>query len=106
MAKKLARQTKYDCFQIYSFIFVFFFLIIFTLLQGKCTKNRIDQQEPDVPMSSIACSCIEYVCGLKWVGSRIARGGVLPASRRFGSLAAAWAWNRQGFALVRPNPLK
>jgi hypothetical protein len=78
---------------------LFLFLIIFTLLQGKCTKNRIDQQEPDVPMSSIACSCIEYVCGLnKWVSSRIARGGVAPASCRLDSFAAAWKWKGLGFA--------
>jgi hypothetical protein len=45
-----------------------------------------DQEEPDVPMLSLACLCSVYVCGLKKVGSRIARGQVGLASGRWESL--------------------
>ncbi len=45
-----------------------------------------DQEESDVPMLSLACLCIACVCGLKRLGSRIARGQVGLASSRWESL--------------------
>jgi hypothetical protein len=56
-----------------------------------------DQEDPDVPIPSVAYSYIVYVCGLKRVGSRIARGEMGVASCRRDSLATEWDCNRQGF---------
>ncbi len=44
-----------------------------------------DQEDPDVATSSLVCSCIAYVCGLKRVGSRIAGGGSVMQKGQFNS---------------------
>jgi hypothetical protein len=55
-------------------------------------------------MPSFAYSSIAFVCGLKRVGSRIARTEVGPASGKWDSLAIAWDWRGQGSAPMHPRP--
>jgi hypothetical protein len=54
-------------------------LYIFLLLIGLILNpfvHVLDEEEPGVSVSSIACACIVDVNGNKRVGSKIARGGV------------------------------
>ncbi len=54
-----------------------------------------------MPELSFVYLPIAYAGAHKRVGSRIARGGVGPASCRWGSLATAWDWSGQQ---PRPPP--
>jgi hypothetical protein len=62
-----------------------------------------DQEEPDVPMLSLACLCIAYVCGAHEGGFKDSKGAGGASIKQMGKFTVAWDKCGQGFVSMHPR---